>query len=268
MNVFISWSGPRSKQVAETLSRWLQMVIQAVEPWISTDIAKGARWSAEIAEQLEQSRVGIICLTRDNLTAPWILFEAGALSKAKNAHVCTFLLDVQPADVEPPLSQFQHTTKDKADVFELLRTINKGVADAGERALNEGALDGVFQRFWPELGEQLDKITAQAADTQPTRRPDRALIEEILEIVRNQDRRQKEEDRRSHASLLADLLLKAAESHKPQGTQSPSSDIPSLIEQLVAKDPGAATAATTTNLGNLGAYMKVRPAEGKDTKKE
>src|SRR6266700_7074493 len=113
MNVFISWSGSRSRAVAEALSEWLRKVIQVVEPWISIDIEKGARWSPEIAERLEHSNVGIFCLTRDNLAAPWILFEAGAISKKKGAHVCTFLLDLQAADVEPPLGQFQHTSRDK-----------------------------------------------------------------------------------------------------------------------------------------------------------
>ena len=41
--------------------------------------------------------------------APWILFEAGALAKIKNARVCTLLLDIKKADVEPPPGQFQAT---------------------------------------------------------------------------------------------------------------------------------------------------------------
>lgn len=97
MKVFISRSGTRSKSVAEALQKWLRLVIQAVDPGISTEMAKGTKWGPEIADRLEESKVGIICLTRDNLTAPWILFEAGAISKSKDAHVCTFLLDVQPA---------------------------------------------------------------------------------------------------------------------------------------------------------------------------
>src|SRR5688572_19220319 len=109
MEVFLSWSGERSKAVAETLSVWLGQVIQAVDPWISSDIEKGARWNPEIAARLEQSRVGIICLTKENLDAKWILFESGALSKTKDAYVCTLLLDIDPSDVEQPLGQFQHT---------------------------------------------------------------------------------------------------------------------------------------------------------------
>src|SRR5215211_6657068 len=107
MLVFISWSGPRSRAIAEALENWLAKVIQAVEPWISQDIDKGLRWGTEIADRLEQSKVGIICLTKSNLDAKWIHFEAGAISKTKDGYVCTLLIDVKPSDVEQPLAQFQ-----------------------------------------------------------------------------------------------------------------------------------------------------------------
>jgi len=64
MQVFLCWSGERSKAVALTLSDWIPRVIQAVDPWMSHDTDKGARWSPEIAERLELSKVGIICLSK------------------------------------------------------------------------------------------------------------------------------------------------------------------------------------------------------------
>ena len=60
MKVFISWSGERSKQVARALFEWIPCVIQAVKPWMSEQIAKGARWSPEIAKELEETRFGIV----------------------------------------------------------------------------------------------------------------------------------------------------------------------------------------------------------------
>ena len=189
MKVFISWSGHRSKAVAEALSNWLGKVVQALEPWISTDIEKGARWSNEMADRLEQSKVGIICLTQENIAAPWILFEAGALSKTKGAKVCTFLLDLTAADVEPPLGQFQHTSREKSDVRLLLKTINTKVVDSGERTLSESDLDEVFERFWPDLSAQLERISKEDVGKKSKQRTEREILEEVLEIVRNQDRR-------------------------------------------------------------------------------
>lgn len=93
MKIFISWSGSMSQAIAEALHDWLPRVIQAVQPWLSsTNIDKGARWSDDIAAQLEETKFGLICLTRENLEAPWILFEAGALSKTLDrTYVCPYL---------------------------------------------------------------------------------------------------------------------------------------------------------------------------------
>ena len=60
MKVFLSWSGIRSKLMADALRDWLPLVIQAVEPWLSeSDIEKGVRWGPDISDRLEESRVGI-----------------------------------------------------------------------------------------------------------------------------------------------------------------------------------------------------------------
>lgn len=118
MKVFISWSGERSKAVAAALRYWLPKVIQALDPWMSADdIEKGTRWRSGIANELEQSSVGIICLTRENLASPWIHFEAGALSKQQDkTYVCTLLVGLEPTDVREPLAQFQHTRATKDDL--------------------------------------------------------------------------------------------------------------------------------------------------------
>src|ERR1051326_1201012 len=82
MKVFISWSGPLSQKLAAMLRVWLPSVIQVVKPYYSPDdINKGTRWAAEISKELEESQVGLLCITPDNLYSPWIMFEAGALSK-------------------------------------------------------------------------------------------------------------------------------------------------------------------------------------------
>lgn len=117
MQVFLCWSGERSKAMAEALKDWLPQVVQAVKPWISSsDIDKGSRWITEMSDTLKETQVGIVCLTRENLDAKWILYEAGALSKTEDARVCTFLLDIEDTDLEYPLAQFQHTRFEKEDV--------------------------------------------------------------------------------------------------------------------------------------------------------
>lgn len=190
MLVFLSWSGNKSRAVAETLKQWLVQVIQAVDPWISCDIAKGSRWNSEVSAKLEASKFAIICLTRENLDARWILFEAGAISKLNDASVCTLLLDITPAEVEQPLSQFQHTTIEKSDFRKLVHTMNDALSRAGERGLPSQTLDSIFETFWPQLQNELVEISETQYAEEHKMRSDRAILEEIVEILRNQERQQ------------------------------------------------------------------------------
>ena len=60
-NVFISWSGARSRAIADALREWLPAVIQTARPFMSeTDIDKGSRGLDEIVRALEGIKVGII----------------------------------------------------------------------------------------------------------------------------------------------------------------------------------------------------------------
>jgi hypothetical protein len=132
MDIFISWSGPRSGAVAESLRKWLPKIVNAFRPWLSSaDIDKGARWGSELAIKLETSKAGIICVTPSNVSSSWILFEAGALSKTlENTFVCTFLVGLEPADVSGPLAQFQATRATKKDVLQLVKSLNSGLRDS------------------------------------------------------------------------------------------------------------------------------------------
>ena len=61
MKVFISWSGECSKKVALLFRDWLPTVIQAIDPFVSSeDIEKGARWNTDIAQELKESSFGLI----------------------------------------------------------------------------------------------------------------------------------------------------------------------------------------------------------------
>src|SRR5580704_6319798 len=109
MKVFISWSGDASRAIADSLRKWLPGVLQAVRPYFSPDdITKGARWEGEISKELAASRIGLLILTSENIEAPWLLFEAGALAKnLEKSKVCPLLFGVEPTDVKGPLVQFQ-----------------------------------------------------------------------------------------------------------------------------------------------------------------
>ena len=182
MKIFISWSGNRGKHVAEALRDWLLFVIHDVEPWMSaSDIEAGARWNAEIAKQLEATHFGIICLTKESLNAPWLLFEAGALAKSiGKAHVCPFLVDLEPAEISGPLVQFQGVKAEKEATWKLVQSIYRALE---KHQLTEPQFRRLFDRFWPDLEEALRKLPPSTVKT-PSARSDRSILEEVLETVR------------------------------------------------------------------------------------
>ncbi|MEJ0089077.1 MAG: hypothetical protein WDM80_04905 [Limisphaerales bacterium] len=185
MNVFISWSGNRSRAVAEMMRDWIKCVIQVSKPWISTrDIDRGALWFTEINAQLKENTVGIICLTQENKNRPWILFEAGALAKGlTTARVCTLLVDLQPADIGDPLAQFNHTLPTRENMLQLTRTLN---GCASINPLDDRILEEVFNTYWPLFEEKFAAALAKHPPTEkiPKRNPD-TLLEEILESTRS-----------------------------------------------------------------------------------
>lgn len=189
MNVFLSWSGDRSKAVTELLDDWMQCVIQAVDPWMSSkDIDRGSLWFSEISDQLQNTSIGIICLTQENKNKPWILFEAGALAKGlTNSRVCTFLIDLEPTDVGSPLSQFNHTLPTKDGLWELVRTLNNTLK---EKALKERTLQQVFETYWPQFQSKFALILAEYPVSGPVeKRSEDDILLEILSSTRAMSKR-------------------------------------------------------------------------------
>lgn len=185
MNIFLSWSGDRSKCIAEVLKKWLPYFLQAVKPWMSSsDIDKGTRWSSDIASKLGECTMGIICLTPENVEAPWILFEAGALSKTLDtAHVCPLLFDIEPSGLKGPLVQFQATKLIGEDFKKLIHTINKCLQDR----VSDLQIEESFNAWWPKVDSEL-KVLSQSKKEAAPKRKDREILEEILELVRQQTR--------------------------------------------------------------------------------
>jgi hypothetical protein len=89
LDIFISWSGTRSHAAAVALHHWFPQVVNAFSPWLSSEIRKGARWRAELAEKLDDATVGIICLTHQQPRLSVDPFRSGCYfeSSRKNVRV-------------------------------------------------------------------------------------------------------------------------------------------------------------------------------------
>ena len=181
MELFLSWSGKRSKEFAQALHDWLPKVIQCIKPWMSSsDIDKGDKWLSEISDKLKKNNFGLCCITNENVNEPWILFEAGALSSAiGKSHVCPILFDFDPSSLSGPLSQFQATKFEKNDILELLKTINKNIDSL---KLKENQLIETFEVWWPNLEEKIAKVPSSSS--KKPERTEKEMLEEIVMFTR------------------------------------------------------------------------------------
>lgn len=190
MKVFLSWSGITSHKTAIIFRDWLPSVIQSIVPYVSSeDIDKGARWSTDIAQELEDSSFGILCVTKENFHAPWLTFEAGALSKTmEKASVSPFLFDIKRSEVSGPILQFQSTIFEKEDIRKLISSLNRACATEN---LSEERLEKAFSVWYPTLEEQLNslhKINIESSFNEEKEEiidTTGKILEEILDLTRS-----------------------------------------------------------------------------------
>lgn len=184
MQVFISWSGDKSRPVAKALSDWLPTVLAGAVNCFMSDqgIGRGDRGMNVIAGELEKRDFGIVVLTSENLNAPWIHFEAGALSKSLGAgKVAPLLLDITRADVDGPLSQFQSTLLTERDDFQqFVRDLATHVPH-----ILPSSVDALFDAKWPELEATITR--AAGTDSPKTTRSPESMLEEVLNRLRAMD---------------------------------------------------------------------------------
>ena len=86
-----------------------------------------------------------------------------------------------PTDITGPLKQFQTAVFEKGDILQLLGVINGG---SGDSKLPQKTLDTVFEKWWPDLEEKINRLLADVDEPEEPVRKDRELLEEILQLSR------------------------------------------------------------------------------------
>lgn len=230
-----------SKDLGEALRSWIPAVIQQVKPYFTpNDIEKGARWSTDIAGELNNSKIGIICLTKDNIEKPWVMFEAGALSKQlDSSYVCPILFNLDSSELKGPLVQFQATPFNKTEVKKLITTINNLLDDS---KLDGSVLNQVFDMWWPKLEEQIRAIIEKHeknGETTKSRRDEREILEEILALTRMSAKRtnvgrksRNAEDNEVDTDAYSYLVRKYFELYTSSSRSTGNNELQSQIEEL------------------------------------
>ncbi|MGW4829742.1 hypothetical protein ACWEOG_19320 [Amycolatopsis japonica] len=191
MKVFLSWSGKYSQRVAAAMKEWLPLLINEIDPFMSSSIDAGSRWQAEISSELEKTDFGIVFVTAENQGMPWLNFEAGALAKSvSQSHVVPLAIDLKLSDIRNPLGQFQAQELGKDGVANILRAINS----SAQKPLVDELLGKALDMWWPDLEGKVEAIRRESLAQNkggPPQRSEREMLEEVLSSVRDLSRSQR-----------------------------------------------------------------------------
>ncbi len=269
MRIFISWSGPRSKHIAEALRSWLPKVLQSVRPWMSDeDIAAGSRWLPEVSGELATAKLGILCVTPENQASPWLVFEAGALSKTlEQTFVCPMLFDLDLGQLSGPLAQFQASRLDRPGMQRLVETLNFAL---GPSALPVESLGEIFDVWWPKLEAQFATTPALNMPATPRRSPE-DILGEILSLTREQLRRENlrlDHSQARDARLEQVLPLFEQMAGAAKDIQARGAEVASFLQRMPVPPELTSLLSPGVPVGSLDDMLRIMKEQSTQSKQE
>ncbi|HEV3377543.1 MAG TPA: toll/interleukin-1 receptor domain-containing protein [Thermoleophilaceae bacterium] len=152
--LFLCWSGDRSRAAAAILKERLEAIVPGLTCVMSTEIEAGSLWSAELQRRLAAADAGLVCLTPEAVSSPWLHYEAGLLSdalgrKRGEPRLFTYLLDLQQRELRGPLSAYQAATATREGTAQLVESLRRF---AGNSA------DVDFDAWWRDVKDALQRI--------------------------------------------------------------------------------------------------------------
>jgi hypothetical protein len=145
------------------------------------DIRAGAVWEDELVDNLDATDCGVLALTRENQTAPWLLFEAGVLSKSANRkRVIPYRVDLVLGEVAAPLTRFQGVDADLVGTKKLVLSLNT----ASAHPMPDKHVDVLFDALWPQLESELSIARTATPKIGAVRRSPEEYLQEILSLLR------------------------------------------------------------------------------------
>ena len=135
--IFISWSGKdtASYRMANILYETLPVIFQSADYFLSDDIPKGTVGIQQIFQNLSKAKIGIICVTKQNVEKTWLNFEAGALGSAvynKDGMAIPLLIDMTSdefAASNTPMKTFQGTELNEKELMRMFLSINTNLGN-------------------------------------------------------------------------------------------------------------------------------------------
>lgn len=205
-NLFISWSKQLSKSLAEILRDEMSMINQGLLPFISSDdIRMGRRWQSDLNEVIANVNFGIVCLTPENILEPWIMFEAGAISKSLNyGNVIPILFGLEKGRLPGPLTQFQASLFTEEDMLKVMRAINTSLPNK----LADSTLIGTFEWRWKYMEEKVNNVLSEYGSVNVIDLPEESHQKEIYRLFKE------------HGDIIRHISTKVSEIHSRSYSRS------------------------------------------------
>ena len=125
------------------------------------DIASGSDWWDKIKKELRTCKLGILCITKENLRAPWIYFEAGAMVAHEVPSIPLLISCSIDALSSTPLNGKQAINfYDQKKFLKMLTDINKTMG----YSLSENQLFTLGKEAYAKLIEELEAMFSNLRD--------------------------------------------------------------------------------------------------------
>ena len=184
MNIFISWSGCRTKSVAVALREMIVKLKIGFNPWTSVqDIAVGRVWRNELFKSLKIAEIGIVCTSRNSLKSKWVQFEIGALcTSLQDDRLFPYIIDNDQNEVSETIEHLQCCHKNLDDTWKLIKCIYK---------IKYGSVPNInirkkFLILWPKFSDATNnnniKDSPYSLNNEDYNRLDNRGLENILKI--------------------------------------------------------------------------------------
>lgn len=194
IKIFLSWSGDKSKKLANVFKTYVADILPKVDFYFSPDDLKGGeKWRQSIEEGLNNNTYGIIFLTPSNLTSKWIYFEAGAISKStKQAKILPFLYKIDINELGQPFSDYQCKSFSADSILTTILEINDCQSEVYQ--LPSETIKRNFNRLSNEIETETKNINTinEVMENSEPQIEDASLLDsedklnEILQIMREQ----------------------------------------------------------------------------------
>jgi TIR domain len=170
--VFVSWSGKAAEKIAAEVKSLLEIVVGVGTFYSPDDIHSGDKFTNIIDANIESCAFCVIVFTRENLTAPWIIWEASAFA-AKGKRFCALLFGLDFETIPGPLKPMQGRLFVEDQVRKLCHELNAAVHGEPRALRTSHLIDGRFDGQWKTTKERVDRLLPGPApedDLPPTLR--------------------------------------------------------------------------------------------------